>query len=431
VTVPAADSSALSHADSTADVTGELLARYRSVRAFSEHLCAPLKPEDYVVQSMPDASPAKWHLAHTSWFFETFVLAPRDPEYKSFHPQFAVLFNSYYEAVGPRHPRPERGMLSRPSVDEVYAYRNAVDTALLGWLADAEVSPELRYMLELGMAHEQQHQELLLTDLQHMLSKNPLAPVYLPLPARTARTANLATDTQPAGYERFAGGLGQIGHGSDEFAFDNERPRHRVVTEAYELAKGLVTAAEYLDFMRDGGYSKPELWLSDGWRFIQDEGIRGPLYWEAQDGDFARFSLHGTLPIDPAQPVCHVSFYEADAYARWAGARLPTEAEWELAYATRPIAGQFAEAARASLLPTQTGLPFGSAWVWTASPYVAYPGFTPEPGALGEYNGKFMCNQMVLRGGSCFTPANHFRVTYRNFFPPTARWQVTGIRLAR
>jgi ergothioneine biosynthesis protein EgtB len=424
---PAAEASELSHADSTADATGELLARYRSVRSFTEQLCAPLSPEDYVVQSMPDASPAKWHLAHTSWFFETFVLQPRVPGYAPHHPQFGVLFNSYYEAVGPRHPRPERGMLSRPSVDEVYAYRKAVDAALLGWLAHAEVSPELRYILELGMAHEQQHQELLLTDLQHMLSKNPIAPVYTPL------TAAGVSGPQPsaAGFERCAGGLLQIGHADSEFAFDNERPRHRVFTENYEIARRLVTAGEYLEFVRDGGYARPELWLSDGWRFVHDEGIHLPLYWEEQNGAYARFSLHGMLPIDPGQPVCHVSFYEADAYARWAGARLPTEVEWELAYAKRPVTGQFAESAQTSLLPVHSGSPFGSAWVWTASPYVAYPGFAPEPGALGEYNGKFMCNQMVLRGGSCFTPAGHLRATYRNFFPPTARWQVTGIRLAR
>jgi ergothioneine biosynthesis protein EgtB len=376
---------------------------------------------------MPDASPAKWHLAHTSWFFETFVLQPRLAGYMPFHPQFAVLFNSYYEAVGPRHPRPERGMLSRPSVGEVYAYRKAVDTALLECLASAELTPELRYILELGLSHEQQHQELLLTDLQHMLSKNPLAPVYTPL------SGQRDSSSQPtaAGFERFPGGLAQIGYGGSDFAFDNERPRHRVVTEPYEISRRLVTAGEYLEFMRDGGYSRAELWLSDGWRFVQDERIDCPLYWEAHGDGYQRFSLHGMLPVDPAEPVCHVSFYEADAFARWAGARLPTEAEWELAYAARPIAGQFAEPAQTKLLPVHTGSPFGSAWVWTASPYVAYPGFQPEPGALGEYNGKFMCNQLVLRGGSCFTPAGHIRPTYRNFFPATARWQVTGIRLAR
>jgi ergothioneine biosynthesis protein EgtB len=430
---PVAEAGALSTADSTADVTGELLARYRSVRAWTQALCAPLAAEDYAVQSMPDASPAKWHLAHTSWFFETFVLQARVSGYTPFHPKFGLLFNSYYEALGPRHPRPERGMLTRPSVDEIYAYRRHVDSAFLEWLAGVQITDELRYILELGLAHEQQHQELLLTDLQHMLSRNPLAPAYTRAPA-ALNAQSRDSQLTAAGYEQFPGGLSQIGHAGAEFAFDNERPRHRVVTEPYQLARRLVTAGEYVDFMRDGGYARPELWLSDGWRFIQDEAVRMPLYWEEHDGTYARFSLYGTVPVDLAEPVCHVSFYEADAYARWAGARLPTEAEWELAYAHRPIAGQFVE--HGMLLPVHasgsTGTsPFGSAWVWTASPYVAYPGFAPEPGALGEYNGKFMCNQMVLRGGSCFTPQSHLRATYRNFFPPTARWQVTGLRLAK
>ena len=398
----------------------DLRGRYRSVRSWTEQLCRPLQAEDYVVQSMPDASPVKWHLAHTSWFFETFVLLPRAPGYTQFHPQFAVLFNSYYEAVGPRHPRPERGMLTRPSVDEVYAYRRAVDAAMLQFLGHAELTNELEYILELGLSHEQQHQELLLTDLQHALSKNPLQPVYLPPPV-----ANSLPQLSAAGFDAFPGGLAEIGHAGKDFAFDNERPRHRVVTEPYALSRRLVTNAEYQQFIEDRGYERPELWLSDGWHFIKESGVRAPLYWE----EGRRFSLYGSIPIDPAQPVCHVSFYEADAFARWAGARLPTEAEWELAATDRAIAGHFAE--QGTLVPIETGSLFGSAWVWTASPYVAYPGFAPEPGALGEYNGKFMCNQLVLRGGSCFSPQSHVRVSYRNFFPPTARWQVTGIRLAR
>ena len=402
-----------------------LVARYSQVRAWTEQLCAPLAVEDYVVQSMPDASPAKWHLAHTSWFFETFVLLARVPGYSAFHPQFGLLFNSYYEALGPRHPRPQRGLVTRPSVAEVYAYRHAVDAALCAWLDRAPLTSELTALLELGLAHEEQHQELLLTDLQHMLSMNPLAPVYTPLPP-------LEPQLSAAGFERFAGGLAQIGSAGPEFTFDNERPRHRVVCEPYELARRLVTCGEYLEFMRDGGYTRADLWLSDGFRFVQDEAICAPLYWEAcEGGGFARFSLHGLVPVDLAQPVCHVSFYEADAFARWAGARLPTEVEWELAYAKRPVTGQFAGPGPRALLPQHTSSPYGSAWVWTASPYVAYPGFTPEAGALGEYNGKFMCNQLVLRGGSCFSPEGHVRATYRNFFPPTARWQVTGIRLAR
>jgi ergothioneine biosynthesis protein EgtB len=300
-----------------------------------------------------------------------------------------------------------------------------VDSALLAWLARTELSSELREILELGLAHEQQHQELLLTDLQHMLSKNPIAPVYLP------PTAAPPASCAAPGYEPFAGGVAEIGHAGAGFAFDNERPRHRVVTEPYELARRLVTGGEFQEFMRDGGYTRPELWLSDGYRFIQDENIRMPLYWQERAGGYVRFSLHGLVPVDPAQPVCHVSYYEADAYARWANARLPTEAEWELAYAARPVSGQFAWPGRASFLPMHTDAAFGTAWVWTASPYVAYPGFKAASGALGEYNGKFMCNQLVLRGGSCFTPVHHVRATYRNFFPPTARWQVTGIRLAR
>ena len=409
-----------SAADSGTKSPAELAARYRTVRAWTEQLCQPLLAEDYVVQSMPDASPAKWHLAHTSWFFETFVLEAKLPGYQPFHPQFALLFNSYYEAVGPRHPRPERGLLTRPSVDEIYAYRGAVDRALLEFLPRA---PDLSELLELGLAHEQQHQELLLTDLQHAFSRNPLAPVYRPA------SPQLVSSPVAPGWEQFPGGLGWLGDAGAGFAFDNERPRHRVITEPYALASRLTSSGEYLEFMRDGGYARPELWLSDGWQFIQQHALQAPLYWRECEGGYDRFTLHGMQPVDLEQPVCHVSFYEADAFARWAGARLPTEAEWELAYAERPIAGQFVDAG--ALTPLHSGASFGSAWVWTASPYVAYPGFQPEAGALGEYNGKFMCNQLVLRGGSCFTPHGHMRASYRNFFPPTARWQVSGIRLAR
>jgi ergothioneine biosynthesis protein EgtB len=402
-----------------------LEARYRSVRALSERLCAPLAPEDYVVQSMPDASPTKWHLAHTSWFFETFVLETNVPGYRAFHPQFRVLFNSYYEAIGPRHARAERGLLTRPTVSEVMAYRRSVDDAMLALLHEDEAAwHAVADRIELGLQHEQQHQELLLTDLQHAFSMNPLKPVY------SERGTQLAPAPEPQRYAAFEGGVQQIGFAGDGFAFDNERPRHRVFVEPFELATRLVTAGEYGEFIEDGGYRRPELWLSDGWAAVQSEGWQAPLYWEAHAGGArSRYSLHGDVPVATHEPVCHVSFYEADAYARWANQRLPSEAEWELAYADQAVNGQFVE--EGAFVPRCTASGFGSAWVWTSTPYVAYPGFRPEAGAIGEYNGKFMCNQMVLRGGSCFSPQQHLRATYRNFFPPSARWQVTGIRLAR
>jgi ergothioneine biosynthesis protein EgtB len=402
-----------------------LEARYRAVRALSERLCAPLQPEDFVVQSMPDASPTKWHLAHTSWFFETFVLEPNVRGYQLFHPQFRVLFNSYYEAVGPRHTRAERGLLTRPTVSEVMDYRRRVDDAMLALLRDDEETwRALADRIELGLQHEQQHQELLLTDLQHAFSMNPLKPLYV------ERGTQLAPAPEPQRYATFAGGLQSIGDAGAGFAFDNEGPRHRVFVEPYELATQLVTAGEYCEFIQDGGYRRPELWLSDGWAAVQSQGWQAPLYWEARAGGaYSRYSLHGEVPVATHEPVCHISFYEADAYARWAQQRLPSEAEWELAYADQPVHGQFVE--EHNFVPRCTGSGFGSAWVWTSSPYVAYPGFRPEAGAIGEYNGKFMCNQLVLRGGSCFSPQRHLRATYRNFFAPSARWQVTGIRLAR
>ena len=398
--------------------------RFHDVRRFTESLCKPLESEDYGVQSMPDASPVKWHLAHTTWFFETFILEPFSAGYAPLNPQYRVLFNSYYEGVGEKHPRPERGLLTRPTVDEVYAYRRHVDAAVIALLqARTDAFAEIVDRVELGLHHERQHQELLLTDLQHAFSKNPLHPVYRSTPATTASSA------PPLRFHDRKGGLFNIGFAGTGFAFDNEKPQHRIYVEPYRLANRLVTQGEYLAFMRDGGYSRPELWLSDGYAFICRNEIRAPLYWNERDGGYDRYSLYGDIALDLDAPVCHVSYYEADAYARWAGARLPTEAEWELAYTSAPLTGQFVE--EEMLVPHHDDSGFGSAWVWTASPYIAYPGFRAANGALGEYNGKFMADQWVLRGGSCFTPRDSMRATYRNFFPATARWQVSGIRLAR
>ena len=401
-----------------------LLESYRAVRGFTQSLCEPLEVEDFVVQSMPDASPVKWHLAHTSWFFETFVLEPFVAGYRPLHPQYRVLFNSYYQAVGPQFTRAQRGMLTRPTVAEVLAYRKDIDDAvslLLSRQHDSMSIIEAR--VELGLQHECQHQELMLTDLQHALSMNPLQPVYRPqLEAARVSVPGLVFQAQQ-------GGLVETGHAGGGFAFDNETPRHRCYVESYALANRLVTQGEYRAFVEDGGYRRPELWLSEGFAFLARERVELPLYWYTQGGEYQRFSLHGALPLDPDAPVCHVSYYEADAYARWAGARLPTEAEWELAYAELPVTGQFVE--DGALVPRHSPSGFGSTWVWTRSPYVAYPGFRPSADALGEYNGKFMCDQWVLRGGSCFSPRASLRATYRNFFPASARWQVTGIRLAR
>jgi ergothioneine biosynthesis protein EgtB len=362
-------------------------------------------------------------LAHTTWFFETFVLEPFAPGYASTHPRYRMLFNSYYEAVGPKHPRPLRGMLTRPTVDEIYAYRRRVDEAVSALLRDPDAAPQIAERVELGLHHEQQHQELLLTDLQHAFAMNPLLPVY-----RERISAPVAVASAPR-YRSFEGGLQSIGDAGAPFSFDNERPRHRVYVEPYQLAQRLVTQGDYLAFIADDGYRRPELWLADGFAFVQRHAIEAPLYWRREGDERTRYSLHGEIAIDPAAPVCHVSYYEADAFARWAQARLPSEAEWELAYARSPVAGQFV--GDPGLVPEETGLGFGSVWAWTASPYVAYPGFRYADGALGEYNAKFMSDQWVLRGGSCFTPRDSMRATYRNFFPAGARWQVSGIRLAR
>ncbi|QJW95530.1 ergothioneine biosynthesis protein EgtB [Frigoriglobus tundricola] len=408
-----------------ADAT-QLAARFRAVRDETERLCAPLAVEDYQLQSMPDCSPPKWHLAHTTWFFETFVLSAHAPEFAPFHPKFNFLFNSYYDAIGDRWPRAARGLLSRPTVAEVYDYRRAVNAQMFALLsgADARALAVVGPLVELGLNHEQQHQELLITDLKHAFGSNPLRPAYAP-PERRAPSGA----APPPRWERHAPGVRAVGHTGTGFAFDNEGPAHSVYVHGFEIAARPVNAGEFLRFVLDGGYDRPEFWLSDGWAARRREGWAAPLYWERDDDDWALFTLRGPRPLDPAEPVCHLSYYEADAYARWAGARLPTEFEWEVAAQTRAPTGHFLDSG--NLHPAPGGGFYGDVWVWTASPYGAYPGFRPAAGAIGEYNGKFMCNQMVLRGGSCATPAGHARATYRNFFPPDARWQFSGLRLAK
>jgi ergothioneine biosynthesis protein EgtB len=417
-----------------------LLDRFEEIRGCTESLCKPLATEDYVIQSMPDASPAKWHLAHTSWFFETFVLAAHLPGYRPFHPQFRALFNSYYEAVGPRWPRPERGVLSRPTVAEVYRYRAYVDRWMTELLATpGELPSEVFDGILLGLNHEQQHQELILTDLKHALSCNPLLPTYREsAPPAVGNQGNRKRNEAPAAqWSDFSEGVHWIGHESSTFAFDNEAPRHRVFLDAFCLAHCLVTNREYLSFVDDGGYERPAFWLADGWSVRQAQQWTAPLYWQKVGDAWQTYTLAGLLPLEPEEPVCHVSFYEADAFARWAGARLPTEAEWERAAQEQPLAGHFLESGRLQPSAQPAGddrgplrQMFGDVWQWTASPYCGYPGYQPVEGALGEYNGKFMCNQQTLRGASCVTPRSHARRTYRNFFPPQARWQFSGIRLA-
>lgn len=399
--------------------------RYRAVRQRTERLCDPLQVEDYVVSSMPDVSPTKWHLAHTSWFFETFVLADHDPAYASPNPRYAFLFNSYYVQAGERHCRAQRGLVTRPTVEEVFAYRRHVDEAmarLCERIAGDAMHPAWP-VIELGIHHEQQHQELLLTDIKHVFWMNPLRPAY-----RSRERDRVSP--RPVQWRSFEAGVRRIGHDGDGFAFDNEQPAHRVFTEAFRIASRLVTNGEYLAFIEDGGYRRPELWLSNGWSTIRDRGWSAPLYWERVDGAWREFTLAGDGALDPALPVCHVSYYEADAFARWAGARLPDEAEWETAAAGEPFDGTFADGDRGHPGPAAGGQWFGDVWQWTRSAYTAYPGFRASAGAIGEYNGKWMSDQWVLRGASCATPRTHARLTYRNFFPSDARWQFTGIRLA-
>ncbi|BEP60814.1 ergothioneine biosynthesis protein EgtB [Variovorax sp. V213] len=400
--------------------------KFREVRAASLALAAPLSAEDQCIQSMPDASPTKWHLAHTTWFFETVLLQPHAVGYRAFDPRFHYLFNSYYEALGPRHPRPQRGLLTRPSVDEVHAYRSHVDEAVLA-LLDGDIGDQdwaaIGPIVTLGLHHEQQHQELLLTDILHALSCNPLLPAYKPASGPALRLAALPPAMR---WLPRPGGVVQVGHEGPQqgFAFDNETPRHAALLQPYAIADRLVNCGDYAQFIADGGYQRPELWLSDGWAAVQAQGWRHPAYWLAADdprlgaqqqqGGWQVFGLHGVRPMEADAPVSQLSFYEAAAYAEWAGARLPTEFEWEAAF-DAPGISQMA----------------GHVWQWTRSSYDPYPGFRPMPGIAAEYNGKFMVGQLVLRGGSVATPAGHARPSYRNFFPPAARWQFSGLRLAK
>ncbi|HEY5886859.1 MAG TPA: ergothioneine biosynthesis protein EgtB [Acidimicrobiales bacterium] len=400
---------------------------YQAVRDLTEALAAPLSPEDQTVQSMPDVSPTKWHRAHVTWFFETFVLTPNVDGYEPFHPDFGYLFNSYYETVGRRHARADRGLITRPGVEEIAAYRGHVDDAMARFLSERDLAAAVGALVELGLHHEQQHQELLLMDIQHVLSTNPLEPAYLPAASAPGG------ESRPLGWLDHDGGLVEIGHAGEGFAFDNESPRHSVWLDPFALADRPVTNGDWLAFVDDGGYRRPELWLSDGWATVQAAEATAPLYWRWRDGTWTEFTLTGAVPLDRGRPVVHVNYYEADAFARWSDARLPTEAEWEAVAAGAPAEGRHLDLDRLRPETGPDGDPglFGDVWEWTSSAYLPYPGFRPATGAVGEYNGKFMVSQHVLRGGSCITPVGHVRPTYRNFFPPGAQWAYSGVRLAR
>lgn len=407
--------------------------RFVRVRQQTRELIEGLSAEDCCVQSMPSASPLKWHLAHTTWFFETFVLARHVRGHRVFQEGWDYLFNSYYQTVGPMHARPQRGLLTRPGLQAVLDYRDAVDEQMLALLDKEPPGPELAALVELGVHHEQQHQELMLTDLLYLLSCNPLMPAYRDLQPGSQGRGWQGQGAAALTWTGRAGGIVRCGAGAEGFAFDNERPAHEALLVPHSLANRLVSNGEYRDFIDDGGYRRPELWLSDGWSIVQQEGRTAPLYW--QPDLQSSFGLHGLQPLDRAAPVCHVSYFEADAYARWAGARLPTEFEWEAAAAALPVHGNLLESGALRTLPARDapGIQqlFGDCWEWTASAYLGYPGYRPLPGSLGEYNGKFMSGQFVLRGGSLATPADHLRASYRNFFYPGDRWQFMGIRLAR
>lgn len=414
------------------------LARFRAVRERSPDLAGPLSAEDQNIQSMPDVSPTKWHLAHTSWAFETFVLKPFDGSYRDFHPDYNYLFNSYYEAVGPRHERPKRGLLSRPPLGDIHDYRRHVEVAVAQLIENAgeDTWAEMAYLLNLAINHEQQHQELMLTDIKHVLSCNPMKPAYMPFkPHDGGGVPKLE-------WIAFPEGLVEVGFDGSGFAFDNESPRHKVWLNAFRIASRPVTNGEYLEFIDNGGYRRPEFWLSEGWAVVRERDWQAPLYWQQDDDDkggdgWQMFTLSGMRAIDPDEPVCHVSHFEADAYAKWAGKRLPLEAEWEQLAANCPVEGNFADSGHFHPVPgkgsgsggaaTQV---FGDVWEWTASAYGPYPGYRAAKGAVGEYNGKFMSGQMVLRGGSAVSPEGHVRATYRNFFYPPDQWQFSGIRLA-
>jgi ergothioneine biosynthesis protein EgtB len=418
--------------------------RFHQIRKFTNALCAGLEPEDCVVQSMPDVSPTKWHLAHTTWFFETFILKKFVPAYRPEIPEYAYLFNSYYNAAGDMHRRDLRGLISRPTLSQAQRYRASIDSHVDDLLSNPDESllAEVEPILVLGIHHEQQHQELLITDIKHVFAQNPLYPVFREPKTGGRSSATPGSQSSPLQFIDFEEGIVEIGHDGDGFAYDNEGPRHKALVPAFSLATRPVTNGEYIAFIEDNGYSRPEFWLSLGWMTVNEQSWNAPLYWTKRDGAWWNFTLSGLRRVDQSEPVTHVSYFEADAYANWAGARLPTEFEWERAAVDRPIEGNFVEtelfhpvAVVSAVSADKAGKGlyqmFGDVWEWTRSAYSPYPGYRAAPGALGEYNGKFMCNQYVLRGGSCATSRIHIRRTYRNFFQPEKRWQFTGIRLAR